>query len=70
MYTTNVGPYRVENESDADYRLDELLKDPKYRSINAVMRNADILIKNNDALRTYFIERGQKMLKENASKTE
>ena len=60
-----VGPvqtFQIEHTSEADAYLDDLLKNPKYRSMSEVLIRAQRLIPDNE-IRAYFVNKAKKLLK-------
>jgi hypothetical protein len=57
-----IEPFAIENEHEADAYLRDLLANPDYRSMDEVRRRAEKFIKN-EPLKTYFVNRGQELLK-------
>jgi hypothetical protein len=56
-----IGPFVIENESEADTYLSDLLAKPEYRSIDEVHIRATKYIKD-DHLRNYFINKAKEYL--------
>lgn len=57
-----ITPFKIENESEADAFLRDLLAKEEYRSMEEVMMRADKLISDNH-LRTHFINKAKELLK-------
>jgi hypothetical protein len=57
-----IEPFAIENEQEADAYLSDLLANPDYRSMDEVRSRAQKFIKN-VSLRTYFMNKGQELLK-------
>jgi hypothetical protein len=57
-----IEPFVIENEHEADAYLRDLLANPDYRSMDEVRRREQNIIKT-ETLKTYFINRGQELLK-------
>jgi hypothetical protein len=56
-----VESYKIENESDADYRLDALLANPETRSMDRIRQDAESYIKD-EALKKYFLDKAATLL--------
>ena len=56
-----VEPFKIENESEADEYLRDLLLEPKYRSMHEVEARALKLIADTQ-LRAYFIDKAKAIL--------
>lgn len=56
-----VAPFKIENESEADDYLKDLLGDQKFRSMNEVDMRAKKLIKD-ESLRNYFTNKAKEIL--------
>jgi hypothetical protein len=57
-----IEPFKIENESEADYYLSDLLAKPEYRSMNEVNMRAQKYI--TDAhLKNYFINKAKGILR-------
>ena len=59
------GKFKVENQSDADVCLRELFKEPKYRSMAAVIAHAQQLIFVDEPIKEYFFSKAKELLKRN-----
>ena len=55
----------IEDENDADFELDDLLKEPNNRSMAAVTRLAQQLIFVDEHIKEYFFSRAKEVLKRN-----
>ena len=56
-----VGPYVIENESDADYRLDALLANPETATMDRIRRDAEAYIRD-DTVKQYFLGQAERRL--------
>jgi hypothetical protein len=59
---TGIEAFKIENESEADSYLKDLLAKPKYRSMNEVYVRAQKLIPDR-RLRDYFINKARAILR-------
>ena len=60
-----VGPiqsFKIEDKSEADSYLTDLLKNPRYRSMNEVLIRAQQLI-TDDQIKSYFVNKAEELLK-------
>jgi hypothetical protein len=57
-----VEPFTIENESEADLYLRDLLENPAYRNMDEVQMRAQKYIKD-EHLKNYFINRAKDILK-------
>lgn len=57
----NIESFKIENEEEADAYLEDLLKNPDYRSLDEIKLRAQKLIPNRE-LANYFIAKGVKIL--------
>jgi hypothetical protein len=55
----------IEDENDADFELDDLFKEPKNRSMDAVTDHAEQLIFVDDRIKEYFFSRAMEVLEKN-----
>jgi hypothetical protein len=55
----------IEGENDADFELDDLLKEPNNRSMAAVTAHAQQLIFVDEHIKEYFFSRAKEVLKRN-----
>jgi hypothetical protein len=55
----------IEDENDADFELDDLFKEPKNRSMDAVTVHAQQLIFVDERIREYFFSKAKEVLKRN-----
>lgn len=53
--------FKIENETEADFFLKDLLAKDEYRSVNEIIVRANKLIPD-ETLRMYFISNGKQML--------
>jgi hypothetical protein len=56
-----IEPFVIDHESIADTYLDDLLKEPKYRSMDVIEQRANKHIKD-ARIRDYFITKGKEMV--------
>lgn len=56
-----IEPFQIENESEADSYLHDLLSKPECRSIDVVRQRANTLIKD-AALKNYFVTKATELL--------
>lgn len=57
-----IEPFKIENESEADYYLSDLLAKPEYRSMNEVNMRAQKYI-TNEYFKNYFINKAKDILR-------
>ena len=55
----------IEDENDADFELDDLFKEPKNRSMDAVTDHAEQLIFVDEGIKQYFFGKAMEVLKRN-----
>ena len=55
----------IEDENDADFELDDLFKEPKNRSMDAVTVHAQQLIFVDGRIKEYFFSKVKELLKRN-----
>jgi hypothetical protein len=55
----------IEDENDADFELDDLFKEPKNRSMDAVTNHARQLIFVDARINEYFFSKAKEVLKRN-----
>ena len=55
----------IEDENDADFELDDLFKEPKNRSMDAVTVHAQQLIFVDGRIKEYFFSKAKELLKRN-----
>jgi len=55
----------IEDENDADFELDDLLKEPNNRSMAAVIAHAQQLIFVDGHIKEYFFSKAKELLKRN-----
>ena len=55
----------IEDENDAEFELDDLFKDPKNRSMDAVTAHSQQLIFVDARIREYFFSKAKEVLKRN-----
>jgi hypothetical protein len=55
----------IEDENDADFELDDLFKEPKNRSMDAVIEHAHQLIFVDAHIKEYFFSKAKELLKRN-----
>jgi hypothetical protein len=55
----------IEDENDADFELDDLFKEPKNRSMDAVTDHAQGLVFVDGHIKEYFFSKAKELLKRN-----
>ena len=55
----------IEDENDAEFELDDLFKEPKNRSMDAVIVHAQQLIFVDERIKKYFFSKAKEVLKRN-----
>jgi hypothetical protein len=55
----------IEDENDVDFELDELFKEPKNRSMDAVTDHAEQLIFLDERIEEYFFSKAIEVLEKN-----
>jgi hypothetical protein len=55
----------IEDENDADFELDDLFKEPKNRSMDAVIGHAQHLIFVDAHIKEYFFSKAKEVLNRN-----
>jgi hypothetical protein len=55
----------IEDENDADFESDDLFKEPKNRSMDAVTVHAQQLIFVDERIKKYFFSKAKEVLKRN-----
>jgi hypothetical protein len=55
----------IEDENDSDFESDDLFKEPKNRSMDAVTVHAQQLIFVDERIREYFFSKAKEVLKRN-----
>ena len=55
----------IEDENDADFELDDLFKEPKNRSMDAVNAHAQGLSFVHERIKEYFFSKAKELLKRN-----
>jgi hypothetical protein len=58
---SEISPFTIDYESEADYYLKDLLSKPEYRSMDEVLIRAQKLIKN-PRVKAYFIDKAKEIL--------
>ena len=52
----------IEDENDADFELDALFKEPKNRSMDAVIQHAQQLVFVDERIKEYFFNKAKEVL--------
>ena len=60
-----VSEFTIEDENDADFELDDLFKEPKNRSMDAVTDHAEQLIFVDAHIKEYFFSKAMEVLEKN-----
>ena len=55
----------IEDENDADFELDDLFKEPKNRSMDAVTDHAEQLVFVDEHIKKYFFSKAMEVLEKN-----
>jgi hypothetical protein len=55
----------IEDENDADFELDDLFKEPKDRSMAAVIAHSQQLFFVDERIKEYFFSKAKEVLKRN-----
>jgi hypothetical protein len=55
----------IEDENDADFELDDLFKEPKNRSMDAVTDHAEQLVFVDERIKKYFFSKALEVLEKN-----
>jgi hypothetical protein len=65
MLIDPVAENTIEDENDADFELDDLFKEPKNRSMDAVIEHTQQLIFVDAHIKEYFFSKATELLKKN-----